>query len=182
MKSESRDCHGLNNGFPEDAPEHRLIKLMCLTCFMNFRGKEGREVCRHCKPLDDYIENRCQKAMEHPSYQINQIRARLAELEQTMGKVTDNDLIMKAQSIASNLTYSEEPQGAAKHIIKELCHRLGGRVARIHKKKDGYLMISLFGDSRFLTRKEAFLWRFFKTPPAGMTIVDVSQMSPVQVS
>lgn len=38
--------------------------------------------------------------------------------------MTDRELVLKAQGIARTLTYNEEPQGAAKHIINELAHRL----------------------------------------------------------
>ena len=99
-----------------------------------------------------------------------------------MGTLNDNALINKAQTIASTLSHNEESEGPAKIVITELCHRLGARTVRIHKKRDGYLMITLFGNSRFLTRKEAFLWRFFEIPPVGMAVVDVSEMSPLQVS
>lgn len=41
--------------------------------------------------------------------------------------VSDRDLVLKAIGIASTLTYNEEPEGAAKHIIQELAHRLWTR-------------------------------------------------------
>jgi hypothetical protein len=37
---------------------------------------------------------------------------------------TNNQLILRAQGIARTLTYNEEPEGAAKRVIAELCHRL----------------------------------------------------------
>lgn len=85
-------------------------------------------------------------------------------------KTDDNDLINKAQSIAANLTYNEEPEASAKHIIKELCHRLGKRTVTITKKVDGYLMCDLFGESRFLTWKESMIYRLFGLLPEGKVL------------
>lgn len=38
--------------------------------------------------------------------------------------MTNSELIGKALGVCHVLTYNEEPQGSAKHIIKELAHRL----------------------------------------------------------
>ena len=80
--------------------------------------------------------------------------------------MTDSELINKALGVACNLTYNEEPQGAAKHMLRELAHRLGAKTVRVHKKRDGYLVISAFGQARFMTRKESLLYRLFGVVPA----------------
>jgi len=85
-------------------------------------------------------------------------------------KTDDSKLIDQAQSIAANLTYNEEPEASAKHIIKELCHRLGKRTVTITKKVDGYLMRDLFGESRFLTWKESMIYRLFGLLPEGKVL------------
>jgi len=86
-----------------------------------------------------------------------------------------NDLINKAQGIARTLSYNDKPQGAAKHMLHELCHRLGARTVRIHKKSDGYLMVTLYGASRYLTRREVFMWRWFGVAPAGVVVEPLAQ-------
>ena len=88
----------------------------------------------------------------------------------------NSDLINKAQGIASCLTYNDGIQGPAKHMLHELCHRLGSNVVRIHRKRDGYLMVALFGSSRYLSHWESLLWRLLKLPPKGK-IVEQRQRS-----
>lgn len=84
--------------------------------------------------------------------------------------LNNSKLIDKAQGVAACLTYNEEPDAPAKHVIHELCHRLGARTVRITKKRGGYLMTTLFGRERFLTLSEALVWRLFRRPPAGVFV------------
>ena len=77
----------------------------------------------------------------------------------------DNELINKALGVAHTLTYNEEPQGAAKHLLHELSHRLGAKTLRVHRKTDGLLLISAFGQSRFMTLRERILYRLFGVVP-----------------
>lgn len=80
--------------------------------------------------------------------------------------MTDSELIDKAQGVARCLTYNDdEPQAAAKHLLLEMAHRLGKHTVRVHKKKDGFLMITAFGKARFMTFKERSLYRMFGVVP-----------------
>ena len=80
--------------------------------------------------------------------------------------MTDNELIDKAQGIARNLSYNADgPEAAAKHALHELCHRLGARTLRVHKKADGLLLITAYGQSRFMTTGERILYRLFGVVP-----------------
>lgn len=80
--------------------------------------------------------------------------------------MTDSELIGKAQGIARCLSYNDDShQAAAKHILLEMAHRLGKQTLRVHKKKDGLLLVSEFGQSRFLTLQERVLYQLFGVVP-----------------
>lgn len=79
--------------------------------------------------------------------------------------MNDSQLIDQALSIARCLSYNDPSQADAKHVIHELSHRLGARVVRVHKKQDGLLLVSCFGQSRFLTLRESLLYRLFGVVP-----------------
>lgn len=80
--------------------------------------------------------------------------------------MTDSELATKAQGIARCLSYNgNEHEAAAKHILLEMAHRLDNQVSRVHKKKDGFLIVNARGGSRFLTFKESVLYRFFGVLP-----------------
>lgn len=80
--------------------------------------------------------------------------------------MNDSELIDKAQGIARCLSYNDtKPVAGAKHTIHELCHRLGAKTARVHKKSDGLLLVTCFGQSRFLTLGERILHRLFGVVP-----------------
>lgn len=53
-----------------------------------------------------------------------------------------NEVILKALGIANNLTYNEEPQGSAKHIIQELAHRLD-RSNAIHADEVAHVLAAV---------------------------------------
>lgn len=78
---------------------------------------------------------------------------------------SDSELAAKAKSVASLLTYNESPQAEAKHLLKEMAHRLDTRNIRVHKKKGGYLIINGRGSCRFMTFKETMLYILFKVVP-----------------
>ena len=56
--------------------------------------------------------------------------------------MNNSDLILKSLGIASNLTYNEEPQGSAKHIIHELAHRLD-RSNTIHADEVAHVLAAV---------------------------------------
>lgn len=89
--------------------------------------------------------------------------------------MNNSDLIDRAHAISACMSYDDDtPNGNAKMMMRELCHRLGQRTVRIHKKKDGYLMTTLLGEARFLTWKEAVMWRLFGWPPVGTELLRVA--------
>ena len=80
--------------------------------------------------------------------------------------MTDSELATKAQGIARCLSYNgNEYEAAAKHILLEMASRLDNKVSRVHKKKDGFLIVNARGGSRFLTFKESMLYRLFGILP-----------------
>jgi len=87
--------------------------------------------------------------------------------------VNNSQLIDKAGAMCSCMSYDDKtPNGSPKAMIKELCQRLGSRTVSITKKRDGYLMTSLYGESRYLTKTETLMWRLFKWPPKGMQLIE----------
>lgn len=66
-----------------------------------------------------------------------------------------SDLASKCQDIASNMTYNDrEIEAAAKHILREASHALDSCSIRVHKKKDGLLIINARGKARYMTMRE----------------------------
>lgn len=56
--------------------------------------------------------------------------------------MNNSELILKALGVASNLTYNEEPQGSAKHVIRELAHRLD-RSNAIHADEVAHVLAAV---------------------------------------
>lgn len=80
--------------------------------------------------------------------------------------MNDSELIDKAQGLASCLSYNDtKPVAGAKHTIHELCHRLGAKTLRVHKKDDGLLLVTCYGQSRFMDFGERVLYRLFGVVP-----------------
>jgi len=80
--------------------------------------------------------------------------------------MTDSELTIKAREIARCLSYNGDPrQAAAKHVIKELAHRLDTLDVRAHKKSDGILLVNGIGKSRFATFFESAIFRIFGLLP-----------------
>lgn len=80
--------------------------------------------------------------------------------------MTDGELIDRAQNIARRMTDNDDKtQAEAKHILSELCHRLGAKATRIHKKQDGLLLITVYGRTRYMTLSERVLYRLFGVVP-----------------
>lgn len=81
--------------------------------------------------------------------------------------MNDSELIDKAQAIGRCLSYNDKgPQADAKHIIHELCHRLGARGVVI-RSRGGFRLaaVSMYGYSEALTLRENVLWRLFRVVP-----------------
>lgn len=82
------------------------------------------------------------------------------------------ELIDKAHAISACLSYDDDtPNGSSKAMIRELSHRLGQRTVRIKKGEGGYVVTTLFGQSRLLNWKEALLWKWFGWPPVGTELL-----------
>ena len=71
-----------------------------------------------------------------------------------------------ARSVARCLSYNEDVnQVSAKHLLLEMAHRLDSADIRVHKKKDGLLLVNANGLTRFATLKETLLYKLFKVVP-----------------
>jgi archaeosine-15-forming tRNA-guanine transglycosylase len=80
--------------------------------------------------------------------------------------MTNSELIDQAQGVARCMTYNDgKTQAQAKHMLHELCHRLGAETIRVHKKNDGLLLVTAYGQSRFMTAGERVLYRLFGVVP-----------------
>jgi hypothetical protein len=79
--------------------------------------------------------------------------------------MTDSELIDRAQGIARGLSYNDTKQGPVKHTLHELCHRLGALDVRVHRKDDGLLLVTAYGQSRYMTFGERVLHRLFGVVP-----------------
>ena len=76
-----------------------------------------------------------------------------------------NELTLKARGVARCLSYNDEHQAAAKHLLHEMAHRLDTLDVHAHKKADGLLLINGIGKSRFATMKERVMYRLFGVLP-----------------
>lgn len=67
----------------------------------------------------------------------------------------DSRLASKCQGVAGCLTFNEgKPESDAKHALLEASHQLYHHAVRVHRKKDGALIINARGKSRFMTLRE----------------------------
>lgn len=64
-------------------------------------------------------------------------------------------LATQCQGAALKLSYNNEPtEGAAKHLLLEVSHALDSASVRVHKKRDGLLLVNARGKTRFMTWRE----------------------------
>lgn len=64
-------------------------------------------------------------------------------------------LATQCQGAALKLSYNNEPtEGAAKHLLLEASHALDAASVRVHKKRDGLLLVNARGKSRYMTWRE----------------------------
>ena len=67
----------------------------------------------------------------------------------------ESKLASKCQGAARCLTYNDdERQAAAKHTLLAAAHTLDQHAIRIHRKKDGFLIINARGKARYMTLRE----------------------------
>lgn len=82
---------------------------------------------------------------------------------------TDSELTMKARGVAKCLTYNDdEAQAAAKHLLLEMAHRIDAKDIRVHKKRDGILLVNGTGKARFMTWPERIRWFLFGVLPGAV--------------
>ncbi len=75
----------------------------------------------------------------------------------------ESKLASQCQGIAHNLSYSgSNPEAQAKHTLQEASHVLDGHAIRVHKKKDGLLLINARGKARFMTWRERLAYWLLK--------------------
>lgn len=81
----------------------------------------------------------------------------------------DNQLTIKARAVARCLSYNEdEHQAAAKHLLREMAHRIDASSIRAHKKQDGLLLVNGIGASRYATMKERVMYWLFGVLPSSI--------------
>ena len=81
-------------------------------------------------------------------------------------EIYESKLASQCQGVAKCLTYNDDvPQAEAKHILREMAHRLDTLNIRAHKKADGLLLINGLGKARYATLKERMLFRLFGVLP-----------------
>ncbi len=72
-----------------------------------------------------------------------------------MNTNTNAALASKCQGVARCLSYNAKPhEGEAKHLLLEASHALDSHAIRVHKKRDGLLIINARGKSRYMTLRE----------------------------
>lgn len=78
--------------------------------------------------------------------------------------MNNNELAMKARGVAGCLTYNDDaPQAQAKHLLREMAHRIDSR--EIRKSKTGWLVVNGVGKERRMTWRERVMWFCFKVLP-----------------
>lgn len=81
--------------------------------------------------------------------------ARLNKAEQQNTREYRAKLATQCQGAALKLSYNNEPtEGAAKHLLLEASHALNAASVRVHKKRDGLLLVNARGKSRYMTWRE----------------------------
>lgn len=74
--------------------------------------------------------------------------------EQSSNSSYLSKIASQCQGVARNLSYNDGVSGDAKHMLIEASHALDSQSTKVHKKKDGLLIINARGKSRFMTIKE----------------------------
>lgn len=64
--------------------------------------------------------------------------------------MTNSELILKALGVCHTLTYNEEPEGSAKHLLRELAHRLD-RAREINCDQVAWMLNAI---DRYLPRQD----------------------------
>lgn len=81
--------------------------------------------------------------------------------------MNDSDLANNARATARLLTYNDDkPQAAAKHMLRELAHRLDQRCVRAKSTAEGLMLIDGLGRSRRATIREILAYKLAGSLPA----------------
>lgn len=74
-----------------------------------------------------------------------------------------SNLASQCQELARCLTYNDKPlEAKAKHLLLEASHALDSASIRVHRKRDGQLIINARGKSRFMTLRERIAYWLLK--------------------
>ena len=65
-----------------------------------------------------------------------------------------SDLASKCQWAARGLSYNDPLTGTAKQLLVEASHAIESTVVRVHKKRDGVLLVNARGKARFMSWRE----------------------------
>lgn len=80
--------------------------------------------------------------------------------------MNNSELTMKARAVARCMSYNDDqPQAAAKHLLREMAHRLDTLDVRAHRKADGLMLVNGIGKTRYATLKERVVYRLFGILP-----------------
>lgn len=71
----------------------------------------------------------------------------------------ESTVASRCQGIAATLSYNDKPESVTKHTLHEASHIIDSHVVRVHKKKDGLLMVNARGASRYMTWRERLAYR-----------------------
>lgn len=67
----------------------------------------------------------------------------------------ESKLASKCQGVARCLSHNEgEHEASAKHTLLEASHMLDQHAVRVHRKRDGLLIVNARGKSRYMTLRE----------------------------
>ena len=95
-------------------------------------------------------------------------------------ELNDYELIERAKSLSRQRIASDESA-----VMLELANRLGLRVVTVQSQpicingRAGLLMIDLFGNCRYLTRWESFMYRMFKRLPNSLKMLTKQPEWPI---
>ena len=74
-----------------------------------------------------------------------------------------SNLASQSQGLARCLTYNDKPlEAKAKYLLLEASHALDSASIRVHRKRDGRLIINARGKSRFMTLRERIAYWLLK--------------------
>lgn len=76
----------------------------------------------------------------------------------SMPEIYESKLANTCALFACGLSYNDHDKDrpSLKHVLQDASHCLDWHAVKVHKKKDGLLIINARGKSRFMTKRERF--------------------------